>query len=166
LSSDSGRTIGSALHLVRFAIGWGCVVTAVIIAAVHVPRVVQAMNGSVRAAAYLQGPEDRVITSGDSMGVARDLQVEALELIPPGSEYAVFVPADRDLAATKYGIQSVTYDILMPWFRYLLLPSVPTSDPSQAHYIVCWGCDRAVWDKRTTWLWDNGQGQSIGKVRR
>jgi hypothetical protein len=154
------------LEWARFALGGACVATAVVIAAVHVPRVVHALNAGVLADAYITSAEQRVITSGDSLGISADLQTEAVRLIPRRSTYALVLPSDPQVAAARYGIQPITYGVLPPWFEYLLLPAAPVGDPTQAQYILCWGCDRAFWNRRTRWLWDNRQGQSIGRVRR
>jgi hypothetical protein len=155
---------GSLLAWARLALGGACVATAVVLAAVYVPRAVNGMNAGVLADAYITSAQQRVITSGDILGISADLQTKAIQLIPRRSTYALVLPAEMQLAADKYGISALTYEVLPTWFQYLLLPAEPVSDPTQAHYIVCWGCDRAFWDPRTKWLWDNREGQSIGRV--
>jgi hypothetical protein len=121
------------------------------------------MNTSVAGYASLHTAEDRLLTTGAIQGVPRGLQSEALALIPPRSDYAVLLPATLD-AAAAYGINSITYATAVPFLRYLLLPSWPV-DPGQARYVICFGCDTGPWDQRTTWLWKDSHGDSIGKVR-
>jgi hypothetical protein len=153
------------LAWVRLALGGGCVATAVVVAAVYVPRTVQGFDDSVRADAYITSAEERVITSGDSLGIPFELQVEAIRLIPRRSSYAVLLPATPQLAADRYGISLLTYQVTPPWFEYLLLPAEPVGEATRARYVLCWGCDRPTWDRRTTWLWDNRHGEAIGRVR-
>ena len=155
---------GSLLEWARFALGGACVATAIVIAAVHVPGTVTGMNAGVLADTYITSAQQRVITSGDSLGISADLQTRAIRLIPRRSTYALVLPADMQLAADKYGIGSLTYGVLPAWFQYLLLPAELVGDPTKAQYILCWGCDRTFWDPRTKWLWDNKAGQSIGRV--
>lgn len=162
----AGIRQGSLLGWARFALGGACVATAVVLAAIHVPRTVNALNASVLVNAYITSPEQRVITSGDSLGIPADLQIEAIQLIPKRSTYSLVLPANMQLAADKYGIQALTYGVTPAWFEYLLLPAQPVGRPTPGQYILCWHCDRAFWDPRTRWLWDNKQGQSIGRVLR
>ncbi len=63
-----------------------------------------------------------------------------------------------------YGIQPVTFEVVARYLFYELLPSVPASSAT-AQYILCWGCNTAPWDHRTTWLYTDTQGVAIGKVR-
>ena len=156
---------GSLLGWARMTVGCACAATAVVVAAVHVPRAVQAMNSGVRAEAYITSAQERVLTSGDSLGISFDLQREAMRLIPRRSTYALVLPSDPQLAASRYGIEPLTYGVLPAWFQYLLVPAEQVGDSTRARYVVCWGCDRAFWNPRLKWLWDNKQGQSIGRLR-
>jgi hypothetical protein len=98
------------------------------------------------------------------LGISRDLQAQALADIPPGSKYVLLLPGDPQTASAGYGIGPVAYETVGPWLNYLLLPSRPVP-PEQARYVICWGCDTSPWDHRTTWLYGNGQGVTIGRVR-
>ena len=149
---------------IRFAIGVACVVAAAALFAFKAPKTVSDLDAGVRADAYITDPVGRQLTSGDILGISRDLQAEALAKIPPGSTYALLL-ADQQSAGAGYGIGSVAYETVGPWLNYLLLPSYRVA-PEQAHYVICWGCDTSPWDHRTTWLFANGQGVAIGQVRR
>ncbi len=147
---------------VRFGIGATCVAVAAALFAVHVPRTIRSMNGTVRYLSYLKTPSDRVFTTGDSLDIPLELQVEALALIPQGSDYALLLPPDEQTAGTD-GIGSITYATVGPFLRYLLLPAVP-ADPAEAHYVICWHCDTSALDGHTTWLWKGDQGDAIGRA--
>jgi hypothetical protein len=154
--------VSRLLPWLRLAVGVGAVVAAGLVLVVHLPRAVHAMNAAVRYDAYAHTAQDRLLTSGDMQGLPFALQAEALQLIPPRSDYAVLLPATPDEAA-GYGINSITYQTAVPFLRYLLLPSWPV-DASKARYVICFGCDTAPWDHRTRWLWTDGKGNAIGKV--
>jgi hypothetical protein len=156
-------TEGPFLARARLAIGVACVGFAAVLFALHLPSAIRSMNTTVQGYAPLHTAQDRLLTSGAIQGVPRDLQSEALALIPPRSDYAVLLPASVD-AAAAYGINSTTYATAVPFLRYLLLPSWPVDAP-RARYVICFGCNTAPWDGRTTWLWTDGHGSSIGKVR-
>jgi hypothetical protein len=132
--------------------------------ALKIPQAIESLNRSVRGDAYITDPVGRELTSGDSLGLPRDLQIAAMSDIPKNSDYALLLPPTVAAAAT-YGINSIAFDVALPWLRYLLLPARPTT-PEQAHYVICWGCNTDPWDHRTTWLWRNDQGQAVGRVRR
>jgi hypothetical protein len=149
---------------VRFAVGLVCVAAAVVLFAQKVPNTVSGLDASVRAEAYITDPVGRQLTSGDILGISRDLQAEALAKIPPRSKYALLLPANEQAASAGYGIGTVAYETVGPWLNYLLLPSYQVS-PEEARYVICWGCDTSPWDHRTTWLYGNGQGVAIGRVR-
>ncbi len=117
----------------------------------------------MRFDAYIGDPVFRIVTSGDSLGLPSDMQVEALSVIPKGSDYTLLLPETVD-GAKSYGIAPVTYEVAFAWMRYLLLPDRPV-DPAHARYVICFACDTAPWDHRTSWLWKNDQGESIGRVR-
>jgi hypothetical protein len=153
----------SVADLVRLAVGCGCVSVAAVLLIVHTPRVIRSANGTVRSDAYIVDSTDRTLTSGDMLGVSRTLQVEALAVIPRGAAYVLALPATVAKGA-RYGIAPVTYDVTFAWLRYLLLPDRPV-EPSEARYVICWGCDRTQWNGHTRWLWRNDQGQAIGRVR-
>ena len=91
------------------------------------------------------------------------MQVEALSVIPKGSDYALLLPATIG-QTSAYGIEPITFEVAFAWMRYLLLPDRPV-DPAQARYVICFACDTSPWDHHTTWLWKNNQGESIGRVR-
>jgi hypothetical protein len=148
----------------RSVVGLACVVSAVALFALKVPATVRALDSAVTADAYIVDPVGRSLTSGDILGISRDLQAEALTKIPPGSAYALLLP-DEQSASAGYGIGPVAYETVRPWLDYLLLPSrqVPAE---QARYVICWGCDTSGWDHRTTWLYGNDEGVAIGRVRR
>jgi hypothetical protein len=125
--------------------------------------VVRNANASVQSDAYIRDPLGRIVTSGDILGLPRDMQLEALAVIPKGSDYALLLPETAE-KASAYGIAPVTFEVAFAWMRYLLLPDRPV-DPSHARYVICFACDTAPWDHRTRWLWKNDEGDSIGRVR-
>jgi hypothetical protein len=149
---------------VQSVFGVACVVAAVALFVVEVPETVRALDASLKGVSYIKDPVNRSLTSGDMLGIPRDLQTGALSKIPAGSKYALLLPGDEQSASTDYGIAPVTYETVAPWLNYLLLPSrqVP---PEQARYIICWGCDTSPWDHHTTWLFGNSRGVAIGRVR-
>jgi hypothetical protein len=146
------------------AVGVICVVLAAAMFALKTPQAIRSMNTTVRNDAYITDSLGRVLTGGASLGVPNGVQVAALSEIPRNSDYAVLLPPTVE-AAAAYGINSIAYAVTVPYLQYLLLPARLTT-PDQAHFIICWGCDTAPWDHRTTWLWKNDQGQAIGEVRR
>ena len=160
LTRRLGRS--SVTDLARFVVGCGCVSVAAVLLVTHTPRVVRGADGTVRFDAYITDATERVVTSGDMLGVSRELQVEALTLIPHGSDYVLALPATV-AGAAPYGIGPVTYGVTFAWLRYLLLPDRPVS-PAAARYVICWGCDRRRWDRHTRWLWRGDQGEAIGRV--
>lgn len=149
--------------LVRFAVGFGCVAVAVVLLVSHAPRVVRDANAGVRSYAYITDPLGRIVTSGDMYGLPRDMQVEALSVIPKGADYALLLPGTVK-EASAYHIAPVTYEVAFAWLRYLLLPDRPV-DSTDARYVICFGCDTAPWDHHTRWLWKDDEGNSIGRVR-
>ena len=164
VNGTSGAEGSPLLAHIRLGIGIACVLVTVAAFAVKVPAAIREFNSAVRGDAYIKDQLGRVLTSGDSLGLPYGLQAEALQLIPPDSDYAVLLPATPE-AAAPYGMNSLTYVLVEPFLRYLLLPARP-APPEDAHYVICWGCDTSPWDHRTTWLWKNDQGQAIGRVRR
>jgi hypothetical protein len=148
----------------RFGIGSGCLLTAAVLFAVHAPHTVRSLNANVRDDAYITSPLQRVLTSGDIQGLPYELQHQALMLIPGNADYALVLPSTEE-AAGPYGINSITFYTAGPFLRYLLLPARP-APPEEAHYVICWHCDRKSWDARTTWLWQGDPGEAIGRVRR
>jgi hypothetical protein len=147
----------------RLAVGLACVAVAVVALVWKAPQVFNALNASVRADSYVQGQEGRSLTVGDGLGIPYDLQVAALTDIPKGSGYAVLLPPTAQAAAAR-NIPSLAYGVVPAWLEYLLLPDTP-APPAAGRYLICWGCNTAPWDSRTTWIWQ-GQGASIGLVRR
>jgi hypothetical protein len=147
----------------RFVVGLACVAAAAALFVLKVPKTVSGLNATVRADAYITDPVGRQLTSGDVLGISRDLQAQALANIPPGSKYALLLPANEQAASSGYGIGAVAYETVGPWLNYLLLPSYQVTS-EQARYVVCWGCDTSPWDHRTKWLYVDGQGVAIGRV--
>ncbi len=157
-------TLSALADRARFGVGAACVLVAACLFVVHAPRAIRTMNATVKTDAYITNPLERVLTSGDMQGLPYDLQVEALDLIPKSSDYAFLLPADVD-SAGAVGINSITFATAGPFLRYLLLPARPV-DPTEAHYVICWHCDRTPWNARTDWLWQTDQGEAIGQVKR
>jgi hypothetical protein len=150
---------------VRLVVGLACVVFAAASFAIYVPRTVRTLDGFARSNGYIVSEDDRLLTSGDIQGLPRQLQIEALDLIPPRANYAVLMPA-TPAAAAPYGINAITMESGPAFLRYLLLPRWQVGDPAQAGYVICFGCDTAPWDHHTTWLWTDTRGDAIGRVRR
>ena len=149
---------------IRLVVGAVCVLGGSYLLASHLPNTVRTMNAAVRSDASFT-PVYRLVRTGDTLDIPRDLQEQALELIPPGSQYALLLPPTLTEAAQKsYKIDPFAYAVVGDWLRYLLLPSRPVAGPGQARYIICFGCDTTPLDGPTTWLWRNDQGAAIGRV--
>lgn len=154
----------ASMARLRAVVGLVCVGCAAVLFVLEVPRAIHDLNGQRRAVSYLTGAQDRLLTTGDIEGLPRQLQVAALGVIPSRANYAVLMPATLADAA-PYGINAITMGTGPAFLRYLLLPRWQVADPGQARYIICFGCDTTAWDHRTTWLWRDDRGDSIGRVR-
>jgi hypothetical protein len=143
-------------------VGLWCLAAAAVALATHLPGAVNALDGQVSSFGYIASPSDRLLTSGDALGIPRQLQAAALADVPPSARYAVLLPTTPQLAGAA-GISSLAYETVGAWLRYLLLPAVPVTTPAVGQYVVCWGCDMRLWDTRTRWLWQS-PGQAVGLV--
>jgi hypothetical protein len=148
----------------RFLVGVVCVAVAASLAIRDVPRTLASSDARLRSYAYLTGAQDRLLTTGDGLGIPRALQVAALTEIPPRSPYAFLFVSSQE-AANRRGIAPITYETVAPWLRYLLLPSEPVS-PGQARYVICWLCETSRWQHRVVWLWRADPGMAVGRVTR
>jgi hypothetical protein len=147
----------------RFAVGFACVAAAIGYLVWGVPHEAKQASAAVGFYAYIKTPETRLLTTGDSLDIPYGLQAEALSAIPASADYAVVLP-DSQTRAGAVGINPITYETVVPWLRYLLLPA-ELSSMREARYIVCWECDRAVWNRRVRWLWTAEPGMAIGLRR-
>jgi len=154
------------IAVLRRLAGFACVAAAAWLFVIEVPKTVHAINGVVSYDGYVTGPQDRLLTSGDILGISRDLQVQAIANIPPGSSYALLLDDNKSTAQAVYGISTVTAETIGPFLNYLLLPSRPASSIQAGTYLICWGCDTTPWDHRTHWLFTNSHGVAIGRVTR
>jgi hypothetical protein len=111
------------------------------------------------------GDQGRLLVSADSLDVDNDFVLAALNTLPPDATYTVQLPPNQEVAASSYGIGALTIEALSPYMRFLLLPrrEVP---PEAAQYVLCYACDTAPWDQRTSWVWKNDHAVVIGRVRR
>jgi hypothetical protein len=128
-----------------------------------IPGTVRAENASARYDATMS-PIYRELFTGDTLGIPFDLSDNALKLIPPGAKYLILGPSDEETAQTAYGMNAITYETFFPWLRYLLLPARPAVQ-GKARWVICWGCDTSPYDGHTDWLWTNGNGAVIGRVK-
>ncbi|HEY3921755.1 MAG TPA: hypothetical protein VGL76_06535 [Gaiellaceae bacterium] len=155
---------GSLVARLRFAVGLVCVAFAAVLFVLRVPHALNNLNAQRKADAYITGTEYRALATGDIQGVPLQLQAAALRVIPARANYAVVMPASLALAA-PYGINAITMEAGPAFLRYLLLPRWQVAGSAQARFVICFGCDTTPWDQRTTWLWRDGKGDSIGRVR-
>ena len=154
------------MRRLRLAVGLVCVGVAAFLFVVEVPRTVRALDASAADnESSITSPVERLVRTGRSLDIPRDLQEAALADIPPGSRYALLVAPSSPGAEKAYGIDDVASETIGPFLFYLLLPSLPV-DSTHPEYVICWGCDTSPWDGRTTWLFRNDQGVAIGRVNR
>jgi hypothetical protein len=111
------------------------------------------------------GDKGRLLVTADSIDVDNDFVLAALSTLPPNATYTVQLPPNQEVAASSYGIGALTIFALPGYMRFLLLPrrDVP---PDAAQYVLCYACDTAPWDHRTSWLWKNDHAVVIGRVNR
>ncbi len=147
----------------RLAFGALLVATAAALLVWHVPTTVRSLDAQVGTYGYIHDGLTRQVTTGDALGIPYALQVAALADIPPGARYTLLLPANQQLA-TVYGISPLAFVTAAAFLEYLLLPAEQVA-PSEARYLICWGCDTTPWDQRTDWLWQSDQGQSVGRLR-
>jgi hypothetical protein len=147
----------------RLAFGALLVATAAALLVWQVPTTVRSLDGQLGTYGYIHDGVTRQVTSGDALGIPYALQVAALADIPPGAHYTLLLPANQQLASV-YRISPLAFDTAPAFLEYLLLPAEQVA-PSEARYLICWGCDTTPWDHRTDWLWQTDQGQSIGRLR-
>jgi hypothetical protein len=149
---------------VRFAVGVACVAVAAVLFVLRVPHAARSLNHAAGADARYSSPLYRELVTGDILDIPYELQAAALQYVPAGATYQLQLAAPGPGALSSYGIQPFVYDVFEPWMRYLLLPSKEVGG-DHPQYVICWGCDTGPWDRRTDWLWRNGQGALIGRVR-
>ena len=152
----------AALSGVRFGAGVLCVAAAAAALAVRAPHAFRSFDAAAHDNAW-RSPIQRLVHTGEITGINAGVQEAALQYVPPRSTFAVLTPPSLD-AAAHYGFGQVTIDAAPAYFEYLLLPArlVP---PERAQYVICFGCDTSPWDPKTTWLWRDTAGDSIGRVR-
>jgi hypothetical protein len=154
------------MRRLRLAVGLLCVGMAAYLFVVEVPRTLRALSASAADNdSSITSPVERLVRTGRSLDIPRDLQEAALADMPPGSRYALLVAPSSPGATKVYGIDDVASETIGAFLYYLLLPSVPV-DSTHAGYVICWGCDTSPWDGHTTWLFRNDQGVAIGRVNR
>jgi hypothetical protein len=158
----AGMTASRGARL-RAVAGLVCVGCAAVLFVLEVPRAIHDLNGQRKAVSYLTDAQERLLTTGDIEGLPAQLQAAALDVIPSRANYAVLMPATLADAA-PYGINAITMGTGPAFLLYLLLPRWQV-DAGQARYVICFGCDTTAWDHRTTWLWRDDRGDSIGRVR-
>lgn len=141
-----------------------CVGFAAVLFILEVPHAIHEFNGQRNAVSYLEGRQDRLLTTGDIEGLPRQLQIAALDVIPPRANYSVLMPATPADAA-PHGINAITMQTGPAFLLYLLLPRWQVAVGAHPNYVICFGCNPAAWDGHTTWLWRDGKGDSIGRVR-
>jgi hypothetical protein len=146
----------------RFVGGLLCVLTVVAVLAAEVPGRFHSIQLAVDGNSW-RSPVKRLIHTGEMTNIPTDFQEAALTYVPPRSTFAVLPLPSPENALKYHGIPSVTLVDVPYWMQYLLLPSRMV-DPGVAQYVLCFACDTAPWDKRTTWIWKNTAGEAIGKV--
>jgi hypothetical protein len=152
------------LETLRFVVGLLCVLAVVWVLAGQVPDRLRWTDAAVDANAW-RSPFRRLVHTGESYLIPTEFQRAAIDYVPPHSTFAVLPPPSYEEAAAGYGIQPITLIVLPFYLQFLLLPAREV-DPRAAQYVVCFACDTEPWDKRTTWLWKDTAGNSIGKVER
>jgi hypothetical protein len=80
----------------------------------------------------ITSPVERLVRTGRSLDIPRDLQEAALADIPAGSRYALLVAPSSPGAEKAYGIDDVASETIVPFLFYLLLPTLPTRAPGTA----------------------------------
>jgi hypothetical protein len=111
------------------------------------------------------GDNGRLLATADSIDVDNDFVLAAVQTLPRNATYTVQLPPNQEVAASSYGIGAVTLSALVGYMRFILLPRLDVP-PDAAQYVLCYACDTAPWDHRTSWLWKNDHAVAIGKVNR
>jgi hypothetical protein len=100
--------------------------------------------------------DDREFGGGNSLVVDKRALYEARALIPKDETYRIVAGP---------GVKGAT-DLTQPYIdqfaRYFLMPLRPASD---AHWILCYGCDRSELGGRFKIAWQNDGGISLGTIR-
>ncbi len=109
------------------------------------------------------GEQGRLLATADSIDVDNDFVLAALDTLPSNATYTVQLPPNADVAASSYGIGALTISALPGYMRFVLLPRLEVA-PDEAQYVLCYACDTAPWDHKTSWLWKNEHAVVIGKV--
>jgi hypothetical protein len=148
----------------RFLAGVLCVVVAAGALVDTTPTAIQGFIAAEQDNSW-RSPLQRLVHTGDVNGIQHDFQEAALAFVPPRSTFAVLPPPSFAIGQKAYGIAPVAVDVANDYFRFLLLPS-RLVDASKAQYLLCFGCDTSPWDKQTTWLWKNQNGDGVGRVNR
>jgi hypothetical protein len=109
------------------------------------------------------GDRGRLLAAADTIDVDNDFVVAALSTLPADAHYAVLLPTSPEIAASSYGIGSLTLFGLPGYMQFILLPrrQVP---PEEAQFVLCYACETGPWDHKTTWLWKNEHAVAIGRV--
>lgn len=150
------------LDWLRFGGGVACVGVAAFVFLTHGPRAYNDFNANVTANSW-RNTLDRLVAPGDITGLDKGFQEAALSTLPADASYTVVGPPTPEIGLKNYGMNDITQAGLVPWLRYLLLPARQVADDA-AQYVLCYGCDTTPWDKHTTWLWRNTNGDLIGRV--
>ena len=141
--------------------GFLCVFAMLAVLAVQLPSTFRTFDGAVRDNSW-RTPEQRLIHTGEVLGVPSDFQEAALTFIPPGATFGIISP-DPKLVA-KAGVSSITTVGIYAYMQYLLLPQREV-DPSEAQWLLCFQCNTKQWDASVTWTWNDDSGLLIGKAK-
>ena len=93
---------------------------------------------------------ERTIAGADGLDIDNTFLAEALHLLPPGSPYAVARSASA-ADAQRLGIVATTFNALPGYLQFLLLPRRQV-EPSDAQWLLCYGCDLSRYhDLKIAW---------------
>jgi hypothetical protein len=160
-STQAGRT-ASLRRL--FSLRLVAVVVTIVAATAAIVRLPAALE-SFGDRAHLNAGQSRVgreIAGADAENIDNMFLVEALQLVPRNSSYAIVLPQSLAVAKT-YGIVPATYHALPGFVQNVLLPRRQV-DPGKAQYLLCYACDTDPYDRRMQRLWQDPHGLVIGKL--
>lgn len=164
---DAARGTASRVSAaaLRSALAVAVVVAAAILLLLRVPDAVRGFDGAAAFGAA-HGELDGVVAGANALAIDNGFVAAALAQLPPNAPYGVLLPASPELAQKTYGILPVTLQAIPGFLFETLLPRLPVQDPGKGDYVLCYACDTSPWDRRTTWVWNDGKGHVIGLVRR
>lgn len=98
---------------------------------------------------------DRDVAGGNELVADQAALYEARGRIPEEADYRVVVGTDYT------GGTELTRDFVGSFYRYFLMPRRQTED---AQWIICYGCDLAVYGSRAKVVWEGPEGITIASI--